>query len=375
MDDEDLEGVEYLKFAEYLWIEEIYSRLTLEIRQADGQPARLTWPHPDAKHQLTAVAGALVEEFGPTDARGEVQTLLARDDLDIDVLSEALDVLLDLPELAAPEPDHCVVVTRGDRTMVRLAAAVAGPTWILAVDADWTVAVPAADEAPEIFAAAVSAGNRRDRAVLLWRHGDAFGLQIWRRGKMDVTWSWASGWETVVHDSLVVEAAVCKAVTPLNPDIHLPSLRALLRRPSLDEATFESLLELLALPGTVADALNASQEPGSLPGAELIQKATPREATVTAVRSDWRGAGQVRSRPLYLAYAVGTALAAIVCLAMSVLGIAVLVTDGSAVDQAGVSTGDRLLVAAITVLTLVLIPTAIYRLRRARRSRWHVDRS
>src|SRR4051794_32610885 len=182
------------------------------MRRPGTEPTRLIWPHPTSStYQMTEAAGDLVDLFGPAHARGEVQTLLARDDLDIDSLSKALDAVLDLPELAVPEPECRIVVTRGDPVMVRLAAAIAGPTWILAADADCTITIPALHEAvPEALAAAVSATtNRRDRTLLLWRHADAFGLQIWRRGSLDVTWSWGSGWETVVRDSLALETAVC----------------------------------------------------------------------------------------------------------------------------------------------------------------------
>lgn len=371
LDDEDLEVVEHLGFSTYLWADEIRSGLTVELRQPGDGPERLTWSHVSEPDQMDAVADALVDQFGPAHALGGLRALLAQDDLDSESLWEGLEALLDLPELVAPEPDRCVVVTRGDPAMVRLAAAIAGPTWVLPVDSGWTIAIPTHhDESPtEALAAAVSgATKRRDRTALLWSHGEAFGLQIWRGGSIDVSWSWASGWETVVTDSLAFETAVSEAITPMNPHLHLPSLRALLRRQQLNEAAAASLLELLGLPGSVAETLSASQAPESVPGAELVQKATPREATVAALRSDWADRRQIRNRPLYLTYAVGTALAAFVCLAMTCLGIAVLATDGSIIDQTGVTTEDRLFVGVLAVLTLVLIPTAFYRLRRARRS-------
>jgi hypothetical protein len=319
---------------------------------------------------MTALAGALVDLFGPEDALGAVRSLLTEDDLDIESFWDRLDGLLDLPELAAPEPERCVVATRGDPAVMRMAAAIAGPTWILPLDPGWAVAIPAHDEdaQADVLAAAISgAAKRRERTVHIWSHGSAVGLQIWRRGSLEVSWSWGTAWETIVTEPLEFESEVCDAIAALNPDLHLPSLRALLRQDRLDEAAVASLLELLGLPDSIWQTLAASRTPDRIPGAELIHKATARQATLAAMRSDWADRRQVRNRPLYLVYAIGSAVAALVCLAMTCLGVAVLLTDGAVVDQSGVTAEDWLFLGAAAVLTIVLIPTAIYRLRRSRK--------
>jgi ABC-type spermidine/putrescine transport system permease subunit I len=66
-----------------------------------------------------------------------------------------------------------------------------------------------------------------------------------------------------------------------------------------------------------------------------------------------------------VAYTVGAVIAA----ATTILGIAVLVTDGAVIDQPGRSGEDWAFSAAIAVLSLVLVPTAVLRIRRLRRSR------
>ena len=367
--DHDVDDAVRLGFSTYFCVEETRSGLNLELKSDTGAQ-RLTWSQVSNTSQRDALANGLVDQFGPAHALDQLRALLAEDDLDAESFWQALEAVLELPEVAAPEPDRCVVVTRGDPEMVRLAAAIAGPTWILSVDSGWTITIPAHDESPtEALAAAVSgAMKRRDRTVLLWSHGDAFGLQIWRRGSVDVSWSWGSGWETVVSDPLAFETAVSEAIIPINPDLHVPTLRSLLRRQRLDELAVTSLLELLGMPSTVAEALGASQTPEEVPRAELVQRATPRQATVTALRSAWVDRRQSRSRPLYLIYAVGTAVAAFVCLVMTCLGIAVLVTDGSVVDQTAVTTEDQVFVGVFAILTVVLTPTAVYRLRKARQS-------
>jgi hypothetical protein len=369
VDDEDLVGVQQLGFSTYLWGTETASGPTLELKESGNRHGTLTWTLDSDLDHTARFAKALVGQVGPTQALAGLQALLGRRDVDVDSLWEGLEALLDLPPLLAPEPDRCLVVTTVGPDVVRLAAAIAGPTWVLPREPGWTITVPTPhEESPaEALAAGISGGGRRrDTTVLLWAHGDAFGLQVWRRGSIDAAWSWSTQWETVVSDSLEVETAMCEAVAVLNRELHQPSMRALLRRDHLDDADVISLLELLGLPDGVAEVLRASEAPEGIPGAELVQRTTARHATLAALRSSGAHRGPIRNRPLYLAYAMGTALAAMACLAMTCLGIAVLVTNGSVVDQAGATTEDRLMVGLFGTLTLILTPTAIRRLRRAR---------
>jgi hypothetical protein len=370
LEGDDLDGVDDFGFPAYLWAYPTPSGSTVELVRAGRPPERREWAPSSDPVAMTALADALVDLFGPEDAWDALRSLLTHDDLDIGSFWDRLDEVLNLPELAAPEPERCVVATRGDRAMIRMAAAIAGPAWMLPVDTAWTVAIPAHDEdsRADVLAAAISgAAKRRERTVHIWSHGPAVGLQIWRRGSLEVSWSWGTAWETIVGEPLQFESEVCNAIAALNPDLHLPSLRALLRQDRLDEAALASLLELLGLPDSIGQTVAASRAPDRIPGAELIHKATARQATMAAMRSDWSDRRQVRNRPLYLIYAIGSAVAALVCLAMTCLGVAVLVTDGAVVDQAGVTAEDWLFAGVAAVLTVVLIPTAIYRLRRSRK--------
>lgn len=162
---------------------------------------------------------------------------------------------------------------------------------------------------------------------------------------------------------------MCGALVPVNPHLHQPTLRALLRRKDLDEEGVASLLELLALPLSVVGTLRASHAPEQLPGVELVEQSTPRRAVAAAMRSDWASRSVIRTRPLYLTLAIGTALAAFVCLAVTVLGVAVLVTHGSVIDHTGACAEDRVFVGVFALLTVILTPTAVHRLRRSRERR------
>lgn len=372
VDDESLEAIEHLDFPAYLWADETRSGLRIELRRPGGSAQRVSWTQGSDTVAMDALVTALVNEFGPPGSSDEVRALLARTDLDPDLFWDGLERLLDLPAVESAEPERCVLATRADPTLVRLGAAIAGPAWIMPVESGWTVLAPAGDtdSAGDVLAAAVSgATKRRDRVVLLWTRDEAFGLQVWRGGSIDVSWSWAGDWETVASDPLAFEGEVADAITGLNPKLHVPSLKALLRRKHLDAGAADSLVELLGLPGRVAATLRSSVPAEGLPGAELLQRATPKDAAVAAFRADWADRRRIRNRPLYLAYAVGTAVAAVVCTALTGLGIAIWMTDGSVIGQAGASNEDRVFVGVSALLALVLIPTAIYRLRRARQDR------
>jgi hypothetical protein len=370
LDGDDLEGIDGLGFSTYLWAHPTRSGLTVELVRPGGAPERRGWALPSDPVEMTTLAGALVDLFGPAGAVGALRSMLVQDDLDIESFWDRVDGVLDLPELLAREPERCLVATRGDPARIRMAAMIAGPTWIMPVNSGWTLAIPTHEEESQadVLAAAISgAAKRRERTIHIWSHGQAVGLQIWRRGSLDVSWSWGTAWETIVGEPLEFESEVCDAIAALNPDLHLPSPRALLRQDRLDEAAVTSLFELLGLPDSIRQTLTASRAPEGIPGAELIQKATPRQATLAAMRSDWADRRQIRNRPLYVAYAIGSAVAAVVCWAMTCLGVAVLVTDGAVVDQPGDTAEDWLFVGVSAVLTIVLVPTAIYRLRRARK--------
>jgi hypothetical protein len=372
LDYDNPEVADNLGFPIYLWVEDGGPVPVIELKALGDTPGQLSWSAESGLDQTHTLVDALVNLFGPVSALEALRLLLTQDGLDSEALSEGLESLLDLPALMAPEPDRGFVATRAAPAMVRLAAAIAGPTWILPVDAGWTVLIPTpdSDSPTEVLAAAVSAATKRgDRTLLLWAHDQSFGLQIWRRGSLDLNWSWQDDWENVTGDPLALETAVTDAVADLNPDLHKPSLRALLRQRRLDDEAVDSLLELLCLPKTSGQVLRAHTAAEDMPGSELVQQATPREATMAAMRADWATGGQIRHRRLYLAYAVGTVLAACLCLAMTCLGIAILVTDGAAIDQARATPEDRIFVGVFAGLTLILIPTALFRLRRSRRSR------
>lgn len=367
-----------LGFAESVWVEDTVRGLLMEVRRS-GVTERLTFRPAADPDQVNRVAVAVVDLFGPSMALAEVQELLSRDTLDDNELAEGLETLLALPELRPTEPspaspERTIIATRGDESMVRMALTIAGPAWALPPDQGWTIAMAApagSDQPAEVLAAAVSATTkRRDRTVLIWRRDSSLGLQVWRRGTLQASWTWGTGWDTVVTDSLEFETSVCDEILAVNPSLHLPTLRSLMRRPDLDKESVATLLGVLGLPPCAHHALSMGADPGRLPDAAFIDRGTTTRAWIDAVAVDhaqWVTRMQ-RSR-FYPAYAIGTAVAALVCLLLAVMGAAVLITDGSVVDEAGATSEDWLTFGILATLTVVLVPTAVVRLKRLRGGR------
>lgn len=329
---------------------------------------------------VETMATALVDTFGPPGVEHSVREALSDESTDLDDVLTRLSDVLDWPPLVEPEPQRSVVLHRGDRVAVRMAASIAGPAMLVDAGDGWVAASPVGDD-PELtdpLAAAVSAGDRRRAPTLvLWRDGDACGYQVWRRGLPDSSWTWGSRWRFLPESDLALETrAVASLTAALRQEIDAPLLRALLRRRETGDALAE-LVELLRLPEVSLTLLDVDPTDAELAGAsgrELVERTSARRAWVTAVRSPapWEDS-RVFGR-LSAVVAVGTVLAALVCLGMLALGVAVVLSDGAVVDAPRATGDDRAAVAVFGLLTMVLVPLAVRRWRRWRSSSAREDR-
>lgn len=313
--------------------------------------------------------------FGALDRVNDLEELLSDAEHDVESLVTGLVEILELPELMEQGACSAGVFCRIEDSIVRLASAMAGPTWLIEAGGGWRVAQSAdgGDEADfanaELAAAISAAGPRRDRALLLWRDGDAAGFTVWRRGSVEAGHSWNSRWRGLEDDELALvreTACVTGLAAVAGEDLHLPSLRALLRRSDHAGDPLAALAHLLGIPQSSLAVLDQSGRPREGLGAELVKRSSSIAAWWAAVRHRTPQPIRRSLRPFYVAYTVGTVLAALVTSALTVLGIGILATGGSLIDEPSITFEDWKQTGLLALLSVVLIPTAVFRIRRLR---------
>jgi hypothetical protein len=263
---------------------------------------------------------------------------------DPEELVDSLDSLLDLPELYEPTPAVAVVAYRGAHKIARFAASLAGPALVCARPDGWTILQASGeDESRSIQLAAELSGaaGRRDLVLLVWRDGTSSGWSLWRRGEPVADWTWNARWRFVESDPWSAEAqTVRRLMKPLGHPVDENSLRALLRSRRADHDPLAEFVALLSLPMDLLVSLDNPERFRESPGIERIAKTSVRQAVFQGARGGFDADSPPRWRALSTAYTIGTAVAAGVCVAMAMLGIAVLVTDSAVVDQSGLSRDD-----------------------------------
>lgn len=329
----------------------------------DGAGPIMTVTESDAREAASAAAVILGAMFGSRDNEAEVEVLLRDREQDVESLTTGLSGLLPLPVWVEVEPDRVVVLTRLGLAHARMAAGIAGPAWLLEATAGWIAVVPANDNNGEAAAALAAGTRRRERTLVLWRTGRTCGVTVWRRGWVEADWSWRDSWVRVDPDIMATERTTCAALAAAatTDDVDLPALRSLLRAEQPDGDPLVTLIDLLGLPPRFLTILDAGAALEQWPDTEHVLARSPTQAwrlatTSVQPRSGWRHVA-------YTCYATGTVLAAAVSVAMVLLGVAVIVTGGSVIDQHG-STGSDWAFTAV-----FLVPTARFRLLGARRER------
>lgn len=335
----------------------------------DGAGPIVTVTEANSREAASAAAATLGAMFNSWNNESDLEALLRDREQDVESLATILSQLLPLPVLLEIEPDHVVVLTRLGLRHARMAAGIAGPAWLLETTAGWRPVVPANSDNGEVAAAFASGTRRRERTLMLWRSGRTCGVTVWRRGRVEADWAWHEPWVRVGPDRMADERATCAALAAVaaTDDVHLPALRSLLRAEQPDGDPLVTLVHLLGLPPRFLSILDAGQAVEQWSDAEHVPVMSSTQAwraatTSVEPRSRWR-------RVVYACYAIGTVLSAAVSAAMALLGVAVIVTDGSAIDQDGSTGSDWAFTAFFAVLSLILIPTARFRLRRVRETR------
>jgi hypothetical protein len=350
----------------------------------DGeQLVRHNWPeHPLEAGELAADATEAAARC-ITDAlsKAGVEAALAKllrgdDDLEVDARAESLIALLGLPtRLTDPAPVHVLVLHRGERAVARLAASIAGPAWLVPCERGWTVLIPVEDGAEQAFglsAGLSSAGSRRAPVLLLWRDHAECGYLLWRRGRPLDVHAWNSPWEVLATDDKHAEelawphgnaAVIARVVGRPGAEANL---RALLRRRGTPDDLLAELVELLELPEEGRALLDGRATPEHLPHGERLEATSPARAAWVRSRQPLGADAPKALRLVERAWAWGTLAAALVCGAMTALGVAVLATDGAVIGQVGTSAEDWSATLVFAVLTGILGWLGLSRLRRLR---------
>lgn len=361
--------------AQYLAIDETPDGLQLDALLGSGAALRQVWPYAAGTPmvQNDAMAAALAELFDCRDRQQDVEELLRGEPWDPEELVESLDALLDLPELYEPIPAVAVVAFRGEHKIARFAASIAGPALVCAEPDGWSILLASgADETRSVQLAAGLSGaaRRRDLVVDVWRDGTGSGWSLWRRGRSVAEWSWNTRWWFLKSDPVGAEAlTVRRLVKALGHPVDEDSLRVLLRSKRQDLDPLAELVALLSLPMDLLVPLDQPERFAERAGVEDIAKTSARRAVLQGARDDFDADAPPRWPALSMAYAVGTVVAAAVCVAMTALMIAVLATHGAVTEQAGTSREDWVYLAVFAALSLILIPTGVFRIRRVRRQR------
>ncbi|NHN55666.1 hypothetical protein G9U51_07725 [Calidifontibacter sp. DB0510] len=334
-----------------------------QVTVRDGEGTTWIVGPDDAGHAVTQAAEGLAGMFAIPDRMAEIAALLHEEDADN--LVADLAELLPLPELMVePEPERAVILSRLDRETARMAAAITGPAWLLDLGAGWLATVPSQGRSAEAAAASSVNARRRDHTLVLWRSRQTSGVDVWRRGRIEAGWLWNDPWVHLGVDEPSAESAASGALVAAaaSADVHQPSLRALLRMRQPDSDPLPDLIAVLGLPHAAMAVLDGVH--GELPDAERVPAMTAPQAWWAAMSRPRQLSGA--RRVMYAGYAVGTALAALVCVLMTIFSVAVLATGGDFVDQQGTTMSDWMSAGVFAVLSAILIPTARFRFRTLR---------
>ncbi|WP_035952725.1 hypothetical protein [Parafrankia sp. EUN1f] len=338
---------------------------------------------------LDDVAGAVGRLFDAPHRTGDVRKVLETSARIEDLADGLAGTIAGCPEIRPAVPRRSVVAHRGDPLAARMAAALEGPSFLTAIDATWSVLSDATDPSHYVGlgarAGAASSGSR-GVVLALWRGttrasgSTSSGVTLFRGDQPVGATSWNSGWrylrppDPAPADDLA--GLLSEQVTRGRAD--MVALRTIMRASEWASDPLAELVTLLDLPNRILTVLDAGgRDAGGAAGAgatdgaavlsaELVPRLSSVRATMAAVRDGQRVPPR-SPRWLRAVWAAGTVAAAMVCLLMTVTGIAVIWTDGAVADTASTTAGDWLFSAVFAVLTAVLVPTAVRRIRRARR--------
>lgn len=361
----------------YFTLVETGEGLQMDVLLGTGENLHQAWLHGKnvegiPSERAEVLATGLTELFESPDQQRDLVDLLVREPFDPEELAESLGSVLELPELYELTPEVAVVTYRGAHKIARFAATIVGPALVRSVADGWSILLATGedeDRSSQLAAGVSGAAGRNDPVFLLWRDGATSGWSLWKRGFQVADGSWNARWRFVDPDPTGAEEQTVRClVKAISQPIDETLLRALLRRKRSDRDPLAELVALLGLPMDLLAALDDLKRFAERAGVEDITKTSVSRAVLKGARGGFDADTPAKWPFLSTVYALATVVAAVVCVAMTTLGISVLATNGAVVEQVGTSHEDWVSVAVFGALSLILIPAGVLRIRRARRS-------
>ena len=298
-------------------------------------------------------ARALCQAFDRPEQMATLAALLEGIGYSDDVIA-SLEAVLDLPDMEEPNPLRAVTVQRGDQPAACVAARVAaremGPTALTTLGGEWTL-VRSTDgpAAQRILASALAEGSspRRSAVLHLWRGSEgSAGFALLRGFDVEATAQWNADWEHLDHARWQQRDAFAAALARHlgGENVDLTALRALLQARTWSGDPLAELVMLLGVPPAILAVLD---EHDNAPALEPVRPASLGRIVWEAAR-DTESEPWIRPRWLQLTLAGLAIPIAVVALGFAAIGWAAIATDGTFVDQNGMSASD---VASTVLLT------------------------
>lgn len=322
----------------------------LAVRASDGGP-ELT-QHWDAAEPDETVVRVLAETLGHPGAAPEISAWLSGDHVDDQHAAALLHEITPLPELWEDAPSSQAMVVRAAATTIHLAARVAGPAAVSRPRNGWRLVRGTGVHSAALEGQLRSALGQGDSLVAVTRWADEVEVEVLTTTASRLV-RWCPRWERSLADPVRDGDAMLRT---LGPAVR-PGLTGLTLAAAGDPLRL--LVEAYELPeGVLTDPHGDSARTD---GEELIRRATGVAYLLALARIELRhAAAQDRATRVTVKRAVsawvGRSIAALFAIALPVVALIIVATDGSVVGWDGLSTYRRTILVVGAVL---YVPWAI----------------
>jgi len=309
----------------------------------DGTSSIWDWSdHSATEAEVRTAAQALCHAFVAPEPDDALIVSLATAIADEELMA-GLDELFDPPELDEEDvrQRRTLVAHRGDlvgaHVAARIAAGEIGPLDAADLEDSWVLLRPEnAVDADRLAFAVTDGTSRRSLTVALWRGaGDACGVWVIDRYGSRVPASWNTRWWRPAGPDLQQRDTAARALAgAVGSDVDQLALSDLARSRANARDPLAELASLLSLP---QDALAVLDDGPAAPTLKDVEPATWWRASWDAVRPPTLGASPDTPHWAGIGTLVAVLAIMLVMLALTVVVAGTLITDGSLVEQDGVT--------------------------------------